>query len=977
MIVTVAFPAATNTNSNASTNARSGYDVSLDASGLKMSDASGTPIGSSSLSRKESYKDQRKKYRHEKKRVARELLSTLKDPAVVVLADWLKIRGSLKGWTKLWCVLKPGMLLLYKSTKAKSSHWVGTVLLNTCELIERPSKKDGFCFKLFHPLEQSIWATKGPEGETIGAVVQPLPSSHLIFRAPSQAAGKCWMDALELAVRCSSILIRSMTSPNKTDANNSINSKILDADKWDEADYEKHFKDQGESDDSSAGGSNDGSPIMSPESSWKEQIFQLPPSSSVEVTPTRNPGGAVNRDPSPTPYYRKLAHAIAIADQELKENQPTPRKRYSLTPEDAYLADQSQSATPETAEALDKKKNYFFRGNLKHPNGDLDDASHTDENEHHRESGHFSGLDAMSGSESESEDGSHHEAEEDPHELEDIAPQETPYGPGKEGEMGEAGGQVEELEEENKSLIWFLLKQVRPGMDLAKVVLPTFILEPRSFLDKLSDYYYHADIIPKAVQEDDPYTRMKEVVRWYLSGFYKKPKGLKKPYNPILGETFRCFWKHPNGSRTFYIAEQVSHHPPISAFYVTNRQEGFSVSATVLAKSKFYGNSTSAILDGNILLSLLPRGEDYIMNMPYAHCKGILMGTLTMELGGKVNIECEKTGYVCELEFKLKPFLSGTDANNLLTGKLKLGKDTMATLEGHWDGKIVLVDKRTGEEEVLWHPTPEVKAQRMTRYTVPMESQGETESENLWKLVTQAIDNEDQVAATEEKTILEEAQRSALRERQAKCEDWVSKYFTQDPLTGVYLYKHSDLRPWDPRTDLFQYESKYVVSTKSRYKAPIIRTGSIISVDPKLELGHVSSTRLRGVLERVVAEETSSGDHDDLHDTDTTGGGTKTHTHTHTKRRERDHGNSVAESIVKLSIVQETLVTEVKGLRKDIDGLQRRLTAVGTPQKRIMGGGSSTSSSGSGHLGTQSWASILVALILYSLIQWLYEKIRS
>lgn len=76
------------------------------------------------LSRKESYKDQRKKYRREKKRVARELLSTLKDPAVVVLADWLKVRGSLKGWTKLWCVLKPGMLLLYKSAKVKVSQCV-------------------------------------------------------------------------------------------------------------------------------------------------------------------------------------------------------------------------------------------------------------------------------------------------------------------------------------------------------------------------------------------------------------------------------------------------------------------------------------------------------------------------------------------------------------------------------------------------------------------------------------------------------------------------------------------------------------------------------------------------------------------------------------------------------------------------------------------------------------------------------------
>lgn len=68
----------------------------------------------------------------------------------------------------------------------------------------------------------------------------------------------------------------------------------------------------------------------------------------------------------------------------------------------------------------------------------------------------------------------------------------------------------------------------------------------------------------------------------------------------------------------------------------------------------FAGNSTSAVLDGVAILTMLPRGEDYTMTIPYAHCKGILMGTLSMELGGKVNIICERTGYHTELEFKLK-----------------------------------------------------------------------------------------------------------------------------------------------------------------------------------------------------------------------------------------------------------------------------------------------------------------------------------
>ena len=30
------------------------------------------------------------------------------------------------------------------------------------------------------------------------------------------------------------------------------------------------------------------------------------------------------------------------------------------------------------------------------------------------------------------------------------------------------------------------------------------------------------------------------------------------------------------------------------------------------------------------------------------------MGTMTMELGGKVTIECSKTGYAADLEFKLR-----------------------------------------------------------------------------------------------------------------------------------------------------------------------------------------------------------------------------------------------------------------------------------------------------------------------------------
>lgn len=81
---------------------------------------------------------------------------------------------------------------------------------------------------------------------------------------------------------------------------------------------------------------------------------------------------------------------------------------------------------------------------------------------------------------------------------------------------------------------------------------------------------------------------------------------------------------------------QVSHHPPISSLFVTNRKAGFNLAGTILAKSKYYGNSLAAMMIGTMRLTLLNRGETYTVTLPYANCKGIMIGTLTMELGGEV-----------------------------------------------------------------------------------------------------------------------------------------------------------------------------------------------------------------------------------------------------------------------------------------------------------------------------------------------------
>uniref|UniRef100_A0AAQ5XQ81 Oxysterol-binding protein n=1 Tax=Amphiprion ocellaris TaxID=80972 RepID=A0AAQ5XQ81_AMPOC len=618
------------------------------------------PSPTEKLARKESLKVQKQNYRQEKKRATKELFSALKDPSVVIMSNWLKIRGSLKSWTKLWCALKPGVLLIYKTPK--TDHWVGTILLSACKLIERPSKKDGFCFKLYHPLDKSIWAVK------------------------VRQRCRCWMDALELALSCSSLYKLTAKAGKEGDISMSSDSNLS-----------VHFS-----------------------------------------------------------VFVRLNDTVLLGNHHMEHD---------------GFSDKSEREAHDDWDTTANENG-----------GRLTEESDMDQS------------DELS-----------------------PGPQATAYVEQSTEEMAEAGeaSQVETVSEENKGLIWSLLKQLRPGMDLSKVVLPTFILEPRSFLDKLSDYYYHADLLSQAALEESAYGRIKQVLRWYLSGFYKKPKGLKKPYNPILGETFRCCWLHPQtNSCTFYIAEQVSHHPPISAFYVCNRKDGFSISGSILAKSKFYGNSLSAILDGKARLLFLSRDEEYVITMPYAHCKGILYGTMTLELGGKVTIECEKTKCFTELEFKLKPFLGGPCSVNQISGKIFVGEELLATVDGHWDSEVFIHEKRSGQQETLWNPSPEIRSGRLKRQVVQIDQQGEFESERLWQHVTSAIMDRDQLRATQEKFVLEEAQRREARERGDK--PWIPRLFHHDSVSSEWTYRHMDARPWDPEHCLVQFEKDGVIQTHEK-----------------------------------------------------------------------------------------------------------------------------------------------------------------
>jgi len=65
--------------------------------------------------------------------------------------------------------------------------------------------------------------------------------------------------------------------------------------------------------------------------------------------------------------------------------------------------------------------------------------------------------------------------------------------------MADTDADQEQLDDEPKSVILAMIKQLRYGMDLHKVTFPTFVLEPRSMLERVTDFLAHPELIIKSV----------------------------------------------------------------------------------------------------------------------------------------------------------------------------------------------------------------------------------------------------------------------------------------------------------------------------------------------------------------------------------------------------------------------------------------------------------------------------------------------
>ena len=101
----------------------------------------------------------------------------------------------------------------------------------------------------------------------------------------------------------------------------------------------------------------------------------------------------------------------------------------------------------------------------------------------------------------------------------------------------------EELDDEQldlskeKSVITYILSNIKIGMDLESINLPAFILDSRSLLEMYADFYSFSNYFIQITDGESEYERFRRVIKWYLTTFRARLVP-KKPYNPVLGEVF-------------------------------------------------------------------------------------------------------------------------------------------------------------------------------------------------------------------------------------------------------------------------------------------------------------------------------------------------------------------------------------------------------------------------------------------------------
>lgn len=184
------------------------------------------------------------------------------------------------------------------------------------------------------------------------------------------------------------------------------------------------------------------------------------------------------------------------------------------------------------------------------------------------------------------------------------------------------------------------------GKSLTSISMPVKVFEPRSFLQRMPDLWVFAPIfLTRAAKCDDPVLRFKNTMVFILSGLHRGMTQ-QKPFNPILGETFQCCFS--DGTNIYL--EQISHHPPISAFELFGPQSFWKMSGYHEYSPSLGMNHAQGAQDGPNNVTFRDGGH-ISFQMPPVMIKGIVWGDRHVYWTKKMVFQDEKNGLSCEIQF--------------------------------------------------------------------------------------------------------------------------------------------------------------------------------------------------------------------------------------------------------------------------------------------------------------------------------------
>ena len=351
------------------------------------------------------------------------------------------------------------------------------------------------------------------------------------------------------------------------------------------------------------------------------------------------------------------------------------------------------------------------------------------------------------------------------------------------------------------SLISFLRKNV--GKDLSTISMPVSANEPTSALQRLAECMEYAELLDAAASSPHAHMRHLLITAFAISALSAnraKERSIRKPFNPMLGETYelvRADGEVPGNFR--FIAEKVSHRPVKMACQADAPK--WSLTQSSKPTQKFWGKSAELITEGRVHVVLRLEGgidECYSWPVPTMFLRNVVMGEKYVEPVGHITVLNETTGAGCNVEFKATKGMWGGRSEEVEAHLLDpSGSRTAHGLTGNWTSSLTLTEGGK-TREVLWKAGDLVKGAE-TRYGMPVfgaQLNEITEIEKGKCAITDSRLRGDQRMAEDgrldeaesEKTRLEEAQRERRKQMEQEGREWSPRWFELDPtVKGVLL----------------------------------------------------------------------------------------------------------------------------------------------------------------------------------------------